>query len=290
MDEIQDIVRIVKLSKFLALILRHQPQRFGLALDEQGWASLSEVLEILHGLPNFRWATRADVVQVVDEGSGDGKHRFELHANRIRARHGHSTPAAGPLSSNATYDRMAARYAARPVYPLTQQIDRFVELLGGGGRVLDVGCGPGQYARALADRGLSVVAVDLSGGMLAEARAASTPRLLQADMQRLPLANGAVDGCFVCASLLHLPRSQAPAALAEFHRVLRSSGILYLSLKEGAGEEWLPEAEGARFFVYYLAEELDRLVEQAAFEVVDGWTNSPGTAGQHAWLNRYARA
>jgi len=82
--------RLVKLSKFLALILRHQPERFGLPLDEEGWASLSEVMEILRGLPNFRWATRADVIAVVEQGPGDDKRRFEVEGNRIRARYGHS--------------------------------------------------------------------------------------------------------------------------------------------------------------------------------------------------------
>jgi putative RNA 2'-phosphotransferase len=85
-----DSRRLVKLSKFLALILRHQPERFALALDEEGWASLSEVMEILKGLPNFRWATRADVVAVVEEGTEPDKRRFEVEGNRIRARYGHS--------------------------------------------------------------------------------------------------------------------------------------------------------------------------------------------------------
>jgi putative RNA 2'-phosphotransferase len=85
-----DARRLSKLSKFLSLILRHQPERFALAIDGEGWASLSEVMEILHGLPNFRWATRADVVMVVEEGAGDGKRRFEVEENRIRARYGHS--------------------------------------------------------------------------------------------------------------------------------------------------------------------------------------------------------
>ena len=76
--------RLVKLSKFLTLILRHQPERFALELDDEGWASLSEVMEILRGLPNFRWATRADVMVVVEEGSGDGKRRFQVEGNRIR--------------------------------------------------------------------------------------------------------------------------------------------------------------------------------------------------------------
>jgi len=99
--------RLIKLSKFLALILRHQPERFALELDDGGWASLPEVMEILRGLPNFRWATRADVMEVVEEETGDGstepsfraqaeglaevgKRRFQVEGNRIRARYGHS--------------------------------------------------------------------------------------------------------------------------------------------------------------------------------------------------------
>ena len=82
--------QMIKLSKFLALILRHQPERFGLALDEEGWTPFPEVLEILRGLPNFRWATRADVMQMVEQGSGDDKRRFEVEENHIRARYGHS--------------------------------------------------------------------------------------------------------------------------------------------------------------------------------------------------------
>jgi len=82
--------RLIKLSKFLALILRHQPERFALALDAEGWASLSEVMEILRGLPNFRWANRSDVMEVVEEGTGDGKKRFEVEDGRIRALYGHS--------------------------------------------------------------------------------------------------------------------------------------------------------------------------------------------------------
>jgi putative RNA 2'-phosphotransferase len=98
--------RRVRLSKFLALILRHQPERFGLVLDEEGWASLSEVMEILRGLPNFRWATRADVMEIVEKGSGDGKRRFEVEGDRIRARYGHSIPYPIHYSSCTPPDRL----------------------------------------------------------------------------------------------------------------------------------------------------------------------------------------
>lgn len=81
--------QVVKLSRFLALILHHQPGRFGLHPDSDGWIRLSEVMEILHGLPNFRWATRLDVTQVAEQGSGDGRLRFEMDEGRIRYRPTH---------------------------------------------------------------------------------------------------------------------------------------------------------------------------------------------------------
>ncbi len=33
-----------KISKFLSLVLRHQPEIIGLSLDENGWAETSELL------------------------------------------------------------------------------------------------------------------------------------------------------------------------------------------------------------------------------------------------------
>jgi putative RNA 2'-phosphotransferase len=94
---VTDPRRLTKLSKFLALILRHQPERFGLVLNEEGWAPLPEVMDILHGLPNFRWATKADVMTAVEGSDSSGssgldieKRRFEVAEGHIRARYGHS--------------------------------------------------------------------------------------------------------------------------------------------------------------------------------------------------------
>ncbi len=160
-----------------------------------------------------------------------------------------------------------------------------------GGLVLDVGCGPGQYARALASHGLRAVALDLSLGMLHQAQVHGTIRLVCADMRHLPIANESVGGCFACASLLHLPRPQVPRTLAEFRRVLRTGGALYVGMKEGEGEEWVTDQEGGeRFFAYYRPAELDRLIRAAGFDIVDGWTSPPGKGQRHNWLNRFAVA
>jgi len=77
----------LKLSKFLSLLLRHRPARFPIHLDEEGYADLNEIMTILNGLPNFRWATRSDVEAVVD---CRGRRRFEIQGEQIRALYGHS--------------------------------------------------------------------------------------------------------------------------------------------------------------------------------------------------------
>jgi putative RNA 2'-phosphotransferase len=83
------------LSRFLSLLLRHQPVRFPVKLDAQGYADLDEIMHILRALPNFRWATYSDVQAVLDL---PGRARFELvdfdqagsGGARIRALYGHT--------------------------------------------------------------------------------------------------------------------------------------------------------------------------------------------------------
>jgi SAM-dependent methyltransferase len=59
-----------------------------------------------------------------------------------------------------------------------------------GMRVLDVGCGPGRHAHALARRGVDIVGVDISAAFLA---AAGTGLWVRADARRLPFSPGGFD-------------------------------------------------------------------------------------------------
>jgi 2-polyprenyl-3-methyl-5-hydroxy-6-metoxy-1,4-benzoquinol methylase len=77
------------------------------------------------------------------------------------------------------YDRLSHRYdrEASPRY-FRRVVDWLIDHLPPEGRLLDVGCGTGRYALALADRGFTVTAVDESLGMIEQARAkAASPRV-----------------------------------------------------------------------------------------------------------------
>ncbi|WP_445524867.1 RNA 2'-phosphotransferase [Streptomyces cyslabdanicus] len=80
-----DEQRVVKVSKYLARHLRHQPGRIGLTLDEGGWVEIGTLITAAaaHG---FRF-TREELDHVV---ATNDKRRFAIEGSRIRASQGHT--------------------------------------------------------------------------------------------------------------------------------------------------------------------------------------------------------
>jgi putative RNA 2'-phosphotransferase len=81
--------KLIKTSKFLSLVLRHEPELIGLTLDSAGWVSVSELLRACraHGRP----LTPDELRELV---AADDKQRFSFSEDgrRIRANQGHSIP------------------------------------------------------------------------------------------------------------------------------------------------------------------------------------------------------
>ena len=79
--------QLVHFSKFISLVLRHQPDKYGLALDEYGWAQIDDLVAVANraGVP----LTHAALQQVVAQND---KQRFAISddGRAIRARQGHS--------------------------------------------------------------------------------------------------------------------------------------------------------------------------------------------------------
>ncbi|MEV4477826.1 RNA 2'-phosphotransferase [Nonomuraea salmonea] len=79
--------RLIRVSKYLARHLRHDPGRIGLTLDEGGWAHVGELLRAAaaHGFP----ITPEELREVV---AANDKRRYTIEGDRIRASQGHSVP------------------------------------------------------------------------------------------------------------------------------------------------------------------------------------------------------
>lgn len=138
-----------------------------------------------------------------------------------------------------SYDNVASSYADLVVDGADGEdaaFDLLAQLVAhaDGRLVLDVGCGPGRTTGSLAARGLQVVGIDLSPGMIEIARR-DHPELdfRVGSMTALDIPDGTAAAIVSWWSIIHLPRDVVPQAFAEFHRVLAPGGVLLLGFHVG---------------------------------------------------------
>jgi SAM-dependent methyltransferase len=188
---------------------------------------------------------------------------------------GGGVAAQDPISGTQdTYAQIAGAYADRwdgnESHWTTDEAAGFAAALAPGALVADVGCGPGNDTVRLRDLGLRVHGFDLSHAMLTARR---VPGQVRADLRALPLPDGALDGLWCSAVLLHIPHALVPGALAEFHRVLRPGGIGLITVAEGEGESWEPfpqqhrQDAHERYYAYHRAEDFAALLAAAGLRI-----------------------
>ena len=77
----------IRASKFLSLVLRHQPETAGITLDSAGWA---DVDELLAGCGHARRSLTRQQLDHVVATSEKKRYEFSSDGRRIRASQGHS--------------------------------------------------------------------------------------------------------------------------------------------------------------------------------------------------------
>jgi SAM-dependent methyltransferase/8-oxo-dGTP pyrophosphatase MutT (NUDIX family) len=152
----------------------------------------------------------------------------------------HARCASGTSRIADAYDRWARRYDAdpNPTRVLAGDVLQRAGLDLAGRRVVEIGCGTGVNSAWLAERGASVVGLDLSEGMLAEARArvaagaraatdAARVTFIRHDITTSwPLDAGAAQAVIAMLVLEHV--EALGAVMREAARVLVPGGVLYL--------------------------------------------------------------
>ena len=171
-----------------------------------------------------------------------------------------------------TYNALAKEYDEETTdfwerFPRTT-IDTFAEMVGSG-TVLDVGSGPGRDGLLLKNRGLDVTCLDASSAMV-EISTARGLNSIVGDFMNLPFGKDTFDGVWAYTSLLHIPKRDIDAALAEIRRVLKPSGVFGLGLIEGEGERYRESAGVGqpRLFSYYTRDEIENLLQAHDFTVL----------------------
>lgn len=155
--------------------------------------------------------------------------------------------------TRAAYDAMAADYAERFRDEVADKpLDRamfaaFAELVraAGSGPVADVGCGPGHVTAHLRSLGLTPFGVDLSPGMVRQARRRYPElRFEEGSMLALDVPDGILGGVVANYSIIHIPPPRLPEVFAGFHRALAPGGHLLLSFQVGDEVRHRTEAFG----------------------------------------------
>lgn len=162
------------------------------------------------------------------------------------------------------YDEKAADYAENfsSDKPDTT-LQTFIDLLPAGGRVLDLGCGPGAASAHMRDAGLVPDPVDASKGMIAQAKQkfGLDARLASFD----DITGDAIyAGIWANFSLLHAAREDLPRHFAALSKATKPGGTLHVGMKTGAGS-----ARDAldRRYTYVSVSELSALFGDAGFTV-----------------------
>lgn len=174
-------------------------------------------------------------------------------------------PASGEADEERAYYALSRRvygswFAAvydTVCWPLRGLRSRVARLAGvrAGTRTIDVATGTGSQARAFADAGASVVAIDLSARMLSIARRKRGERrieFVEADATALPAPDASFDVSCVSFALHEMPHDVRRRVVAEMARVIRPGGTLVVV------DYALPRNRLWRWLVYHFVKLYER--------------------------------
>jgi SAM-dependent methyltransferase len=145
------------------------------------------------------------------------------------------------------------------------------------GRIIDVGCGPGQWTSFLHERGVDIEGVDPVPEFIDHARQrypGADYRIGHAD--RLGVEDASLGGVLAWYSLIHTDPDRIGGLLTKLARCLRPGGGLAIGFCEGA--EVAPFDHAVTTAYFWPVALLSSRVERAGFVVTDVQTRAdPGT-------------
>ncbi len=165
---------------------------------------------------------------------------------------------------------------------------RFLRYLPPSPHILDFGCGSGRDAKAFAECGCTVDAVDGSAELCRRASELTGMPVRQMLFQDLDAENE-YDGIWACASILHLPQTELANVLAKITFALKNDGVLYTSFKYGTFEGM----RGGRYFTDFTEKTLrDFWTGVKGLEIFDLWFTQDVRPGreEERWINLLARS
>lgn len=79
-----------RLSRFLALVLRHRAPSFSLEMDDEGFVFVDDLLDVIDERQSSLSWVEFEHIEALTKS--EGRQRFEIQDDRVRATYGHSFP------------------------------------------------------------------------------------------------------------------------------------------------------------------------------------------------------
>lgn len=79
-----------ELSKYLCLLLRHQPDKAELDMDEHGWVSVEQLISGVNRFSRYKLDT--ELLEKIVAEDNKGRYRFDKNHDKIKCCQGHSVP------------------------------------------------------------------------------------------------------------------------------------------------------------------------------------------------------
>ncbi|NIJ60539.1 class I SAM-dependent methyltransferase [Qipengyuania flava] len=135
----------------------------------------------------------------------------------------------------AYYQANAPHYTLSFGQAPSRHLDAFLDRLGPGACVLELGCGAGRDSARIAERGFTLDATDGTPAMVRKAneRFGIAARVMRFDELD---AKETYDAVWAHACLLHVARADLPGVLASVHAALRANGRHFANYKLGSAE------------------------------------------------------
>jgi SAM-dependent methyltransferase len=183
---------------------------------------------------------------------------------------------------NANADAYFKRTQAVSLAPL---VELFLKHVPKGGKIVDLGCGTGRWARTFIDKGYDVIALDGAENMVALAKKqfGVTAKLCLYEDFLLSETEQA-DAIWAMSSLVHYPPEALQVILRHIARSLKVGGVLYTSFKpKGFGHR----AGDTRYFNQFTPESFNTFLKSVEeFALVEPvWQSASQEGPKFEWLN-----
>jgi ubiquinone/menaquinone biosynthesis C-methylase UbiE len=196
------------------------------------------------------------------------------------------------------YNKTADKYAQNLFNELAGKpfdrliLTQFAKENKGKGKILDLGCGPGQTTKFLSEEGCkNIIGTDISEGMVKKAKALNPSIKFEvADMLKLPYADKSFSSAVAFYAIVHFTETELKKAFKETYRVLVDGGQFLFSFhigKETIHRDDFFDVPVNIDFYFFETENILNMVRETGFKVIDAIERYPYPEVEHQSKRAY---